>query len=123
VLSNIKAEATTTAAWGFEIQFQDSQRIQKLQDTIHRVSHMLDLNLSVFSGILDPKSPLCSTVPFSKTYQTVLSSLCAQTKVRKMRAESLLKRLDGISTLVSIHCLMIEEVLLKVCRYAVFSTR
>jgi hypothetical protein len=64
---------------------------------------MLDLNLSVFSEILDPASLFRSTVPFSKGHQASLSSLSIQTKVRKLRAESLLRRLDGISILVNVH--------------------
>lgn len=93
-------------SWGFKVQFSDAQIIQNLQDTIIRVSHMLELNLGIFESVLASPGLLeeaelhqnvqCST----KSTLSNISTLFAKTKRCKGHSESLLRRLDGSSILI-----------------------
>jgi hypothetical protein len=99
---------------GFEVRFSDSQRIRDLQDTLIHVSHMLDLNLSIFDNLLassqlftDVRSPHNGGSGHdSRGTIFSISTLSSQTKLWKCRVENLLRTLDGSSVLVrllSIH--------------------
>ncbi|KAH8746477.1 hypothetical protein F5882DRAFT_446318 [Hyaloscypha sp. PMI_1271] len=91
---------------GFSVQFSDAQSIQNLQDTIIRVSYMLELNLGIFEsvlaspGLFEEVEPN-QNVPYStKSILSNISTLFAQTKRCKGHSESLLRRLDGSSVLI-----------------------
>lgn len=88
-----------------EVRFSDSQRIQKLQDTMLRVSQMLSMNMSVFDHLLsspDLSSSMSRAVDGLEnlSHSRSLASLRTQTKLRLQRSDNLLRRLDGSSALV-----------------------
>lgn len=96
------------------MQFSDAQSIQNLQDTIIRVSYMLELNLGIFEsvlaspGLFEEVEPN-QNVPYStKSILSNISTLFAQTKRCKGHSESLLRRLDGSSVLVSPVILLVK---------------
>lgn len=89
------------------MQFSDAQSIQNLQDTISRVSHMLELNLGIFEGVLasqrllEEPEPNQNTPYSTKSVLSNISTLFAQTKKCKGHSENLLRRLDGSWVLVT----------------------
>jgi hypothetical protein len=106
---------------GFNVHFSDSQRIQDLQDRVIRVSHMLDMNLSIFENLLADADIFTKTIktrPQANVYSnnvndlggstlasdnsSLLSilTLAARTKASKCCTENLLRRLDGSFALV-----------------------
>jgi hypothetical protein len=88
----------------------DSQRISDLQETMTHVSHMLDLNLSIFDALLSSLH-LFTAAPHNTTSSSghgpsvsttsSISTLSIHTKLWKDRVENLLRSLDGSSVLVS----------------------
>jgi hypothetical protein len=84
----------------FNIRFHDSQQIQILQDTLLRVSHMLDLNISILTGLLSLAQSKHDLHPSAKRHMAAFTSLLSQITLDKQRAENLLRRLDGTSKLV-----------------------
>jgi hypothetical protein len=110
------------------VRFSDAQSIQNLQDTIIRVSHMLELNLSIFEGVLASpglleEAELHQNMPCSiKSMLSSISTLFAQTKRCKGHSESLLRRLDGSSVLVSLFILLVKyQSNMKLSRSGAFS--
>jgi hypothetical protein len=92
---------------GFTVRLSDSQSIQNLQDTIIRVSHMLELNLDIFEnllawpGIIEGSEGNSNMNVLSKATLSSISTLFAHTRKWRRHVESLLRRLDGSSVLVS----------------------
>lgn len=98
---------TTSRQIGFEVEQSDAQAILGVQDILLATIHMLELNLSIFPELVKLLPLLCkdSTEPpnsfsLQNVHQAALSTLATQTQVRRGRAKSLLKRLDGVAALV-----------------------
>jgi hypothetical protein len=73
---------------------------------------MLDLNLSVSRDILD-SAQLFAAIKFngggyneSKKTKSSIVRLSSQLRLWKQRADDLLRKLDGTSVLVSLHCFL-----------------
>lgn len=93
---------------GFQVRFSDAQSIQNLQDTIIRVSQMLELNIDIFENVLAWPGLVENTVSkgiltsknSGKATVSSIASLFTSTKKWRRQVESLLRRLDGSSVLI-----------------------
>lgn len=82
-----------------------------MQDTLHLTQHLIDTNLSIFPQVIKLLPYLQKPSGGNQGSLNIapdliakigLESLAAQTAISKSRAESLLRRLEGVAALVSL---------------------
>jgi hypothetical protein len=96
-------ENSTLGMADFAIRFADTQNLQEIRDTLLRVSFMLEINRVVLEAITRKAAQLAApgTPEPENGRCNIVCALQAETVLQQKRVETLLRRLEGSSTLVS----------------------
>ncbi|KAF8535502.1 hypothetical protein BDD12DRAFT_892640 [Trichophaea hybrida] len=92
-------ENSTLGKSDFAICFADTQHLQEIRDILLRISFMLEINHVVLSAIMRKASSQLPS-PGGNGRCNILRALEAETVLQQKRVETLLRRLDGSSTLI-----------------------